>query len=96
MIMESFQHHNGTITQLNLSQNNLGLSGAQYLAEAIPAMRSLKNLCLNDCHLGDRGVRAIIEKLESNQALDILDLSANQIGQSAYFKESSAALVSYL
>ena len=28
--------------------------------------------------------------------MDILDLSANQIGQSSYFKDSAAALCSYL
>ena len=38
----------------------------------------------------------IVEKLEESTVLDILDLSANQIGQSSYFKDSAAALCSYL
>ena len=42
MIMESFTHHLGSITQLNLSQNNLSLSGAEYLTTVIPSMRSIK------------------------------------------------------
>ena len=59
-------------------------------------MRSIKQLLLNDCHLQDRGVKAIVQKLEESTALDILDLSANQIGQSSYFKDAAAALCSYL
>ena len=96
VIMESFQHHIGTLTTLNLSQNNLSLQGAEYLASVIPQMRSIKQLYLNDCHLSDRGVRAVVTKLEESTALDILDLSANQIGQSSYFKNSAEALCSYL
>ena len=80
IIMESFQHHISTITNINLSQNNLSLSGAEYLASCVPAMRSIKNLYLNDCHLGDRGVKVIVNKLEESTALDLLDLSGNQIG----------------
>ena len=40
-------------------------------------MRAIKQLILNDCHLSDRGVKVILEKLEETTALDILDLSAN-------------------
>ena len=60
VIMESFQHHIATITTLNLSNNNLSLQGADYLASVIPNMRSIKQLFLNDCHLQDRGVKAIV------------------------------------
>jgi Ran GTPase-activating protein (RanGAP) involved in mRNA processing and transport len=66
------------------------------MATFIPKMRSIKTLILNDCHLSDRGVRAILEKLEDTTALDVLDLSGNQIGQSSYFKDCAAALCSYL
>lgn len=76
--------------------NNLSLSGAEYLASVIANMRSVKNLNLNDCHLSDRGVKAIVENLDTTTSLDILDLSANQIGQSSYFKESAAALTAYI
>jgi Ran GTPase-activating protein (RanGAP) involved in mRNA processing and transport len=96
LIMQSFQHHIATIINLNLSMNNLSLSGAEYLASVIPNMRSVKNLNLNDCHLSDRGVKAIVENLDTTTSLDILDLSANQIGQSSYFKESAAALTAYI
>jgi len=96
LIMQSFRHQIGTITHLNLSQNNLSLSGAEYLETVIPAMRSIKQLHLNECHLGDRGVRKIVAKLEDFTALDVLDLSGNQIGQSSYFKESAAALISFI
>jgi len=60
--------------------NNLSLSGAEYLASTIPNMRSIKYLDLNDCHLSDRGVAAIVAKLDDHTALDVLNLSANQIG----------------
>lgn len=66
------------------------------MASVIPAMRSIKQLILNDCHLGDRGVKVILQKLEESTSLDVLDFSANQIGQSSYFKDSAAALCSYL
>ena len=36
LIMESFMHQIGTINTLNLSQNNLNLSGAERLSEIIP------------------------------------------------------------
>ena len=41
-IMDSFHHHIGTITHLNLSKNNLGLPGAQYLEDVIMRMQSIK------------------------------------------------------
>ena len=59
-------------------------------------MRSIKSLILSDCHLGDRGVRALVEQLDEHTALDILDLSGNQIGQSPYFRDSAPVLCSYL
>ena len=96
LIMQSFVHHIGTITHLNLSQNNLSLSGAEFLESVIPQMRSIKQLHLNDCHLGDRGVRAILTKLDEYTALDVLDLSANQFGQSSYFKDAAQALIGYV
>lgn len=94
--MQSFQHHIGTIQNLNLSMNNLSLSGAEYLASTIPNMRSIKYLDLNDCHLSDRGVAAIVAKLDEHTSLDVLNLSANQIGQSSYFKDSANMLCVYL
>ncbi len=57
--------------------NNLSQSGAEYLASVIPNMQSIKRLNLNDCHLSDRGVKAILENLEKSTVLDVLDLSAN-------------------
>ena len=61
-------------------------------------MRDLKHLYLKDCHLGDRGVRMIVDKLEEflSGSVDLLDLSANQIGQSSYFRDSAASIVAYL
>ena len=44
-------------------------------------MRALKELHLADCSVGDRGTKAILEKLdEANIALEVLDLSGNLIG----------------
>ena len=81
---------------MNLSKNNLGMSGAEYLASFIPKMRALKTLVLDDCHLSDRGVAVMVTKLEESTALDKLDLSGNQIGQSPYFKDSAPILCSYI
>ena len=40
----------------------------------------------------------IVDKLEEclSGSVDILDLSANQIGQSSYFRDSAASIVAYL
>lgn len=94
--MRSFEHQIGSISTLNFSQNNIGLSGATYLASAVQKMRSIKSLILSDCHLGDRGVKLLLEQLEDHTALDILDLSANQIGQSSYFKDSAPVICNYI
>ena len=59
-------------------------------------MQSIKQLHLNECSLGDKGVAMIVSKLEDFTALDVLDLSGNQIGQSRYYKDSAAALVAYI
>ena len=59
-------------------------------------MRSIKYLHLSECGLGDRGVAVIVSKLEDFTALDALDLSGNQIGQSSYYKDSTAALIAYI
>jgi len=59
-------------------------------------MRSIKTLHLSECGLGDRGVAAIVSKLEDFTTLDVLDLSGNQIGQSSYYKDSVAALMGYV
>ena len=59
-------------------------------------MRSIKQLHLNECSLGDRGVAAVVSKLEDFTALDVLDLSGNMIGQSSYYKNSVDALIAYI
>jgi len=75
--MESFAHQIGTLTTLNLSQNNLSLSGAEYLSSVIPQMQSIKTVVLSECHLGDRGVKLILNKLEDYTALELINLSGN-------------------
>ena len=59
-------------------------------------MRALKELHLCDCNIGDKGMKAIFEKLDAgNIALEILDVSGNLIGQSPYFRESAAQFCAY-
>ena len=71
----------GSVKVLNLSKNMLSLQGAEHLADLTTKMRALKELYLAECSLGDRGTRAILEKLDQgNIALDSLDLSGNLIG----------------
>mmetsp|Transcript_24955 Transcript_24955/g.33431 ORF Transcript_24955/g.33431 Transcript_24955/m.33431 type:complete len:113 (-) Transcript_24955:2125-2463(-) len=96
IIINSFKHQLSTLTHLNLSKNNLGLPGANCLDDLIQRMRSIKQLHLAECSLSDRGVAAIVARLEDSTALDVLDLSGNQIGQSSYYKDSAAALVAYI
>ena len=74
----------------------MGLAGAQYLDETIMRMRAMKQLHLNECNLGDKGVAMIVARLEDFTALNVLDLSGNNIGQSSYYKDAAAALIAYL
>ena len=66
VIMKSFEHMAPNLKVLNLSQNYLSLQGAQHLSELCTKMRVLKELHLNGCSLGDRGVKVVLEKLDEN------------------------------
>ena len=84
-ILNSFSHHLPSLQSLNISQNRIGLEGAKCLAKIIPSMKGLKNLKLSDCNMGDKGIIMVLDALEACFDLGSLDLSGNQIGQSAYY-----------
>jgi hypothetical protein len=56
--------------------------GMEKLSALLKINKSIGQLCLCDCEIGDEGVIAIIDALRSNQSLTNLDLSSNNIGPS--------------
>lgn len=64
---------------LEVSGNDLGLRGAQYLASALGFLKGLKTLGLSGTNLGAKGVRLVSQKLRDLQGLEELMLSDNHM-----------------
>ncbi len=64
----------------NFTNNDIGVAGARSLAENLKDPRcSVRTLVLDGNHLGDDGVKEIIEALKHNTTLKSLDLRFNNI-----------------
>ncbi|CAJ1418155.1 unnamed protein product [Effrenium voratum] len=63
---------------LHLDRNDLGFQGAIALAPGLQ-LGALRQLTLRECKLGDGGVGALAEALESNRTLKELDLAGNEV-----------------
>ncbi|CAF1540590.1 unnamed protein product [Adineta steineri] len=72
--------NNTTLTELNLSTNQLGDKGAQAAAKALQKNTTLTKLYLNQNQIGDEGAQVLGEALQNNTTLTILMLGNNQIG----------------
>ena len=88
--LKSLSAHCPRLDKLNLSDNDLGAPGASTLAIAISQHNNLtlphereslwlKSISLNNTKLGDEGLFAFIEKLESPYSFDNLYLQNNDI-----------------
>lgn len=70
--------------KLNLSENNLGLAGANIIASVPFKMNAYHTLNLSDNDLGDEGIAAIAEALCSNASLKKLILDRNFKGEKKF------------
>ena len=71
---------NTTLTNLNLSGNNLCPAGAESIAAALKTNTTLTNLGLDDNNLGPAGAASLATALKTNTSLKSLDLSDNNLG----------------
>ena len=81
---------NSSLTNLDLSYNSIGDSGAASLSQALAVNSSLTNLSLNLNSIGDFGAASLSQALAVNSSLTNLDLSANSIGDSGAASLSQA------
>lgn len=73
---------NKTVTELRLSNNNIGDVGAQSIGEALKVNRTLTVLNLANNIIGDSGAQSIAEALKVNKTVTVLRLRSNNIGDS--------------
>jgi hypothetical protein len=74
--------HNATLTTLQCGHTPLGLKGARVLRHGLGVNRTLQNLSLVNCQLGDAGLACIVEALLENHdstTIQHLDLSQNRL-----------------
>jgi len=84
-LIDSIERHMPNLLVLNLSKNDIGVVGGQYIAKSLIQMRKLQTLILSECNITDRGLIEIIIGLEELGTVENLDLSGNQLGKSAHF-----------
>ena len=84
---------NTTLTNLDLSENKIGDSGACFLSDAIKVNTVLTNLHLSGNRTGDSGAGFLSDAIKVNTVLTKLDLSVNRIGDSGAASLSDAIKV---
>ncbi|XP_045146403.1 ribonuclease inhibitor isoform X5 [Echinops telfairi] len=73
---------NKHLRELQLSSNNLGDNGVQLLCQGLGQPgTTLRQLCLGDCEVTDRGCASLASLLGANCSLRDLDLSNNCMGE---------------
>ena len=70
-----------SLTDLFLSGNSIGASGAICLSQAVKANSSLTELDLSGNSIGDAGASSLFQALTENSSLTELDLKGNSIGE---------------
>jgi hypothetical protein len=66
-----------TLQVLNISGNNVGVEGANALAERFNDMKAIKTISLNRTKLGVEGLAAIAAKINKCQTIEVLELDGN-------------------
>ena len=79
-----------TLTNLDLSSNGIGDSGAASLSQALAINSSLTSLDLSSNGIGDSGAASLSQALAINSSLTSLDLGSNGIGDSGAASLSQA------
>ena len=74
--------NNTTLQYLNLSKNPIGkhFMGVMALAKVLVENKTLKELTLYNCHIGERGACKLADALHKNSSLKLLNLGHNPIG----------------
>ena len=88
-LSEALATKSSVITNLNLSRNDIGDSGAESISRALVVNSSLTNLDLSRNAISDSGAESISQALAANTSLTNLDLSWNFIfgsGAASLFK----------
>lgn len=80
IILKSAIISNTVLTNLLLSQNALGSSGAKYICEMLRTNKGITKLDLARCNLGVEGAKLIANALNTNCAVEYINLSSNDIG----------------
>jgi len=75
--------NNKTLQLLDLRDNDIGVDGASYIADALQSGPKLKQLMLSNCNLESAGSISICQSLMTNISLEILNIGDNNIGDSA-------------
>ena len=66
---------------IDLSDNNIGDKGAEEIAEALKANKSVTRIDLSGNEIGNSGALDIAEALKANNSVTEIDLSCNEIGE---------------
>ena len=72
---------NSTVTELNLSNNEIDEVGAKRLARVLQINRTLQKLCISDNSPFDEGSKIIAEAIQVNKTLQELNISKNWISK---------------
>ena len=84
---------NSSLTNLDLSANDIGHTGAGSLSQALTVNSSLTNLDLSWNSIGHTGAASLSQALTVNSSLTNLDLSRNSIGHTGAAPLSQALTV---
>jgi hypothetical protein len=72
--------HNHSVTELDLSENEINKKALKYLVASLRANTTLRILRLNDVGIGNVEAGLLAELLKKNQTLEELHLEDNEIG----------------
>ena len=80
LLLKRIKENDPTLTQLDLSQNDMGGRTTIELADALNANHTIVQLDLSFTKLGDAEAKSLSECLLENQTITHLDMSNNKIG----------------
>jgi hypothetical protein len=68
------------VKEVNLSAHKMGNEGAKYLEQALCDTKTLQELIIRDCDIGEDGIALIFTGLTKNRSLKELDAAFNNFG----------------
>ena len=92
-MIASILMQNKTVTELNLSSNQIGDDGIEKLANALRVNNTLQNLDVSNNKIGNRGVESLANALKENKTLKSIDLGSNKIGDIGMEELANALIV---